>query len=366
MKIDAYSGEFSTARGTLHREVEQLEHEEFIPNDEVLEAFNKELEKLKRDSEIIKAEPLDVIETRDGRIDKYGFILRSGFTHAANFAFSRNPITDVPGLETTALFTSIEGMNEDFARNCTEAGSHYLSIGAEGSYHTGKLSIPRRRLSLARSSAAVLSISNYAGEKYGKVINPVDRYLVGKSRGSMAGKGILAMDKVFDQNILFADLLAACYPRPFKFSTDILMMGKQFLKEPKSAVSFLGKLSIGKLWHYPATLDPHFYAIAHQIATIPALINGDSGEMAKLIQESKAILVRDFEDDYMSMPEEWDSIYKDHPNVRTMRFKGGHSKIPSPEVQASMVDASKAFQVSYLEKGKDLTIDDVVNQLLAA
>lgn len=169
--------------------------------------------------------------------------------------------------------------------------------------------------------------------------------LIGESRGAMVGMGVLALDKVFNQDVRFADLTAPCFPRKFKLS-DVLLLSSQIIREPISTAQLARKLTSKRLIHYPGTVDLNPYSVAHQLAMTLAIFSGEAGEMAKLIDDDKICHITSFQSDKASMLNHWRGIFKNHANVRITPLPGSHLTLADPETHAYIMARGLAFHES--------------------
>lgn len=302
------------------------------------------IEKLERESHIDTFEQIDEKITRDGLIRTIGFTTMAGHAYAAIVGMPREQTSAVPMIGTSAWFTSIEGHNEHTARVFMRKGNPIMFVGSEGSFHNhsnhgGNLS----GITLARSAAAVL---RFSGEVVGDYpdLDQEKRTAIGESRGAMVGMGIMALDTVFDQDVLYADLTAPCFPRKFNILTDPLKLACHLKHEPRTLVSLAGKLPWSLLRHYPATVDPHINAFTHQVAIWSALFSGEAGDLARLIPDKKVMHVTTYDDDAASMHKLWVEIFERHDGVRVTPLGGSHLSLADPQTLAYLIARNQKFQ----------------------
>jgi hypothetical protein len=187
------------------------------------------------------------------------------------------------------------------------------------------------------------------GDEHHYLFDLKKRIVIGESRGAMIAMGLISMDTAFDQEIVFSDITAPCFPRHLE-PNDILRLSQHILKEPISTIKSIASLTLRQAIHYPATIDLHPYAIAHQAGMIPALLSGDAGKMAQFIPRDKIIHITCFEDDFASMPEEWRTIFTDHPNVRITVLPGSHLSLANMQTQKYIKSRIEAYH-EYSELG---------------
>ncbi len=297
-----------------------------------------------RPANILSYKELGTKEGAFGKLATYGFIMDTGHTYSAQICTPKNQISEVPIVGTTAWLTSIQGHNEHTARKLAEAGFASFFVGAEGSYRPKKnCSLPNTNLSLLQSAAAVLAFSELARDITNTKTNHIK--VVGESRGSMSGFGIIALASDFGQIVEKADLTAPCFPRKLRLS-DISKLPEQAMREPLQTIKLLGRLSSRALVHYPATLDLHPRAMMYNALILPALMSGEAGELARAsIAKSPETLLHltCFADDVVSMRKEWGEILRGHPNARITPLSGSHLTIADPMTLAFVIARARAY-----------------------
>ena len=174
------------------------------------------------------------------------------------------------------------------------------------------------------------------------VVNKTKRVLIGESRGAMVGMGILALDELFGQEIIFADLTAPCFPRR-PGALDLLRLSGHLISEPQSMKNLLPKFALKQIIHLPSTIDVNFIAKTHEAAIGVSLFSGEAGDLARLINQQKIIHITLFDNDYASMREEWKNIFSDFPNVRITLLPGSHLSLADPETLAYIEARNIAF-----------------------
>ncbi len=333
------------------------------PTDKEVGVFNlfERLNWLKVSSSFQEKPQLLSEETIDnGYIQRYGFITNLGYAYDAAVGIPNVLSTDIPAIQTSAWVTSSRGHNEHTLRRFVENGLPFIFVGPEGSYRPdGKYPIPKEGISLASSAAAVLNFTTEIASGYHYTLDQKKRILIGESRGAMAGMGMLALDELFGQDIVFADLTAPCFPRKAELK-DLLGLSGHLISEPKSILKLAGKLGLSRLIHYPSTIDPHPYSIAHQIGMGPALFSGEAGDLARLITNDKIIHITCFDDDFASMPKVWREIFANHKNVRITPLEGSHLTIADPETLDYILARNHAFRNAHVAK-KELDGQQIFN-----
>lgn len=323
---------------------------EFLLTDEEIQHFYEEVEQAKQRTEIDKTntEHLGTEQFQNGYVERYGSVDAAGYGRAGLVGIPRNPITTVPVIATTAWFTSTEGHNLHTGLKFLDAGVPFIIQGAEGSHRPGwrRLRPPSNGINLTDSAAALLGFSHYVAGEHKNVIHKSEREVIGESRGGMVAMGVLALAESYDQQVLMADLTAPCFPRPFSLE-DIKNFKDQLIAEPKTMVGLAGKMAMRLLVHYPQTLDLHPLSLVHQLAIGPALFSGEAGDLASVIPGDPIIHVTCFDDDFASMPNEWDNILNpdENENRRITLLKGSHLTIADPETLQYILARNEAYRI---------------------
>jgi hypothetical protein len=316
--------------------------------------FNNALDELYDGSKITSGiDTLDKQSIPNGHLYRFGLKTKSGHSYSAAVGMpTAKQSSDIPIIQTGAWLTSSMGHNEHTLRTFVNNGTPFFFVGPEGSYHSSCNSLkPEFDITLAKSAAAVLRFSQIIPELFD--VNITDRALIGESRGAMVGMGVLALDSVFGQKIIFADLIAPCFPRKLEPS-DALKLSGHLFHEPVSILKLAFKLGIPRLIHYPSTIDLHPTALLSQIAIGPALFSGEAGELAKLIENDKIIHITCFNDDFASMPKEWQEIFIDNDNIRITILDGSHLTIADPETLNYLIARKNSLSVEIEQYGKNL------------
>lgn len=295
-----------------------------------------------------------------GMIRRLGIVTKQGYCYSTFIGIPENPESEVPIIATSAWTTSTEGHNEHTMRNLMRAGNYVFFVGAEGSYEPEHPPEPISPITLASSAAAVLNFSYHAAKELieeGHKIDPEKRVVLGESRGGMVGMGIIALAEEFAQCITYADLTAPCLPRRMR-SRDLLKLLGQLTKEPAEVCKLLGKMTIGRMIHYPATFDPSPNSVKHQFAIGFALFSGEAGALARCIKRNALMHITVFEDDFASMKKEWEAIFEDFNNVHITSLPGSHLTLADLQTLQYIIGRNKAAQICEAE-GEQLTRQSV-------
>lgn len=293
----------------------------------------------------------------EGYRETFGHIDKSGYARVTDVYIPERQTTEVPIVATTAWTTSNRGHNEHTARRLVRGGSPVIVQGAEGSYRPpiSERKIPNRSISLARSAGALLTMSEFIASEHGGIIDAEKRILIGESRGGMVGMGVLALSEYFNQNVVYADLTAPCFPRKME-REDIRRFSEQFINEPKTFLRLAGKIALRQLIHYPSTIDLHPYSIAHQAGIGPALFSGEAGGLARLVDGNPIVHITCFDDDFASMPDEWRAIFNGS-NARITPLEGSHLSIADPETLRYIQARNQAYHTLNAQTDSDISGD---------
>lgn len=321
--------------------------------------FEKQFEKKKRlidGSRIKKMENL-----RRPRRYRYGTIRDIGFTTIDGYSYSvivgepKNPTSAVPLIETTAWFMGLEGYYRHEALSYMREGNFVVIVGAEGSHRScgdrgGRLG----GITLEKSASAVL---NFCGEVVG-IHDELDQdaYLLkGASRGAMVGMGIQALAQDYDKSVLYADLMAPCFPRPFNPFTDTLGLIRFLIEEPQTLVSLGYEMPLSLARRYHASIDLHPASLAHQLAITSPLFSGEAGELARSINRSvdPQMHITTFGRDVLSMHDDWVDIFEGYPGVRLTPLDGSHLALADKQTDAFQHARNLAVQ-NQIRAGKPI------------
>lgn len=326
------------------------EMEPALQSGDVSQEFFEGIDNLKKYSEIVDIRllgPTEIIKKNGktiGSLERWGFVTRAGYGYDAIAAIPSEPKSHVPLLGTSAWITSgSHGHNEHTSRHwMRELRVPVLFVGQEGGYRYRASEIPydvdsRPDITLAGSAAATLRFSQIMPELYGDLIDSTKRTLVGESRGGMVGMGILALDKLFDQEIVYADLTAPCFPKK-PAVMDLLRLTGHLLGAPQSVGNIIPHFALKQVIHLPPTLDLNPSAISHELAIGRALFSGEAGELARLIKNDVIAHITVFDKDYASMRHIWKDIFSSHSGVRITPLPGTHLSLADPQT-LSFVEA---------------------------
>lgn len=283
---------------------------------------------------------------RGGTIRDIGFTTMEGYSYSAIVGIPKEITSPVPIVETTAWFMGLEGYYRHEALSYMGAGNFVVIVGAEGSNrsctdHGGRLS----GITLEKSAAAVL---NFAGEIVDQYDDTDDNnYLLkGASRGAMVGMGMQVLADDYDKHILYSDLTAPCFPRPFNPLRDTYGLTRFVVNEPQTLVSLGFKMPLSLLRRYHASVDLHPASLLHQLAITAPLFSGEAGDLARLIDPTTDphMHITTFGRDLLSMHKDWERIFADHQFVRVTPLKGSHLALADEQTAAFQLARNRAVQ----------------------
>lgn len=191
---------------------------------------------------------------------------------------------DVVVVKDTAWGTQVRGFNEDTARIFMSLGLKLVIKGPEKN-----AAIPLSHS--AHNTHKVLDrIETIGFHEKGYAL--VDGY----SRGAMIGFGTVAYAQDNDREIIFANLVDPCIPRPLTElgSDDLIEVAKHAPAELLTAGWQLGKLALNplKAWHYRRTPNISVAGAKEFINTGKAVFSGEAGSMAaNMPDDARAVVV---------------------------------------------------------------------------
>lgn len=343
-----------------------VEFENVIPLEDYrnLEHLTHYVDWLKEGAEFKELHYLGADNTKEGTIHRYGIVTEAGYAYNGNISIPKRQTSDIAVLKTCAWGTSPRGHNEHTDRVMMQDGYPAITLGNEGSYRPKKLPMPERPLTLGGTAAVALNFSRFAGAEFSHIIHPTDRTAKGESKGGMEGMGY-SLDRNFGQNVLMIDFTAPCIPKKFQLTRSREFGAQLVGKEPLELARLGGRLALGLVFHYPATVDPHPYAVIHQIAKSPAVFSGEAGDLGRLMNSERIMHITTFKDDAWSMPDVWEEIFpeSEYPNVRITRLEGSHLTLADPETLAYIRARERAFRELYTQNGNSL-FDKFGNELI--
>jgi hypothetical protein len=242
----------------------------------------------------------------------------------------------------TALGTSIRGHNWYTMLHMMEEGYPVAMIGAEG----GHQRLPRspgeaRRfagnlfsISIAETAANAHEIMAELDED--PIAQPGVSIKVGESRDAAVGIGFQALAHFYGREVIYSDLIAACFPdaKPLRIDPSLVPRAAQLGTQVGSLLKNAFPMHPKRAWHYARTVNPNPHFMAHVIATIPALVSGQTGTLARQIPSDARMHHTHFEDDPWTDIDGWQEAFSDHPQVIHDVRPGDHGAIAHADTQS--------------------------------
>lgn len=247
---------------------------------------------------------------------------------------------DQPIVFTTALLTGTRGHNFNTAIHLLDLGFPLIMIGPEGEQRSKKCLA--KQISNARNSSLPQTAhntheildaisSNYNTASY-KMFDDKNIIVIGESRGAMIGMGMPAYANEHNRKVIYSDLTAPCFPEPIRYGVKSLFdIYKQGRAEVTALKGLSKTLGLKRIAHYPSTLNFRPSYLMQALGSVPALLNGDSGLMAKHAPPNTPMHIKVFNNDYWSQPDNWKLIFKDRPEVSIKQIDGAHLTIAARE-----------------------------------
>lgn len=283
------------------------------------------------------------IDTKDTGLDSLGntvtnYRLRMDDKSLYNLRVTkpRDPDTDIAIFKTPAWTTNSRGHNQRTGQEFGRLGLPNVEVSALGeerdSYITelARLAVnplrtyrDLRDVSLARQAHVMLSVAQ-EGDYFG--LNSEYAFWFGESRGAMTLMGACALAASHDIKIPFALAVAPCFKEGLSKET-MREHGGQLKNEAVNLLKLVGHVSLGRLVHYPNTLNLSPKSIAYELAHAPTLINGDAGRLAEHISHDQNMLVLAFEGDLAGQYPKWKEHFDTYPNACVRPVPGAHLSI---------------------------------------
>lgn len=247
-----------------------------------------------------------------------------------------NPATNTAIYKTPAWITNSNGHNARTGQEFGKIGMPSIEVSALGEERDSLIKElakcalkPRTTLrdlkdvSLARQAHVMLSVAK-EGEYFG--FDGENAFWFGESRGAMTLMGACAMAASHDIKIPFALAVAPCFMEGLSKQTIEEHRG-QLKNEAVNILKLVGHVSLGRLTHYPNTVNPSPKSIAYEIAHAPTLLNGDAGRLAEYIQTDQEMLVLAFGGDLAGQYPKWQKHFEPYPNATVRPVPGAHLSI---------------------------------------
>lgn len=283
--------------------------------------------------------------------------------------FGKEHISPFPISDGDALFTGPNGVNNDLL-------DAYAKLGypVEWLHHQGRhtlLPLSRKRMltmmhflstkSVGRSAHHDHALFDDLDRRTGIAYDTSEVLRDGFSRSAMSGEAFVALAPLYKRAVLYSDLTAKCFAEGY----DTLGNAKAMVRQgPKEALG-LGRLvqetmrrelagERGAVLKMVGTFDIHPLNVAHEIAWIRPLINGDSGVYSRAIP-LETVGVRGFlTQDDMSQYAAHLLIHASHPNLALVQDEGTHVEGVTQEMLRKKVE--RFSRVMDFMKAHDMTL----------
>ncbi|MBP6880922.1 hypothetical protein KBC31_04825 [Candidatus Saccharibacteria bacterium] len=257
----------------------------------------------------------EIILTPEGIIEPYIIELEDGMRYPVMIGTPTNQKTDIPIGMGTALATSVLGLNQDTQLRFMGLGFPVILIGAEGYVPPDKSKDPPKKPTLEYSALNMHTTFNAVADQ--GIFDTKKMIYYGESRGAMVGMGVLAHKKLFNREIIYANLIAPCFPEELNYSDTlgVVRLIGQAATEAVSAARGLYKRFRRSKAPIAATIDPKPGVLLSDINKIGVLKSGEAGVLAKLISTKQFATVTGFALDAMSQIDNWIKIFEKHQGV---------------------------------------------------
>lgn len=295
-------------------------------------------------------EDLDIVQITLKEVlppDEYGNVLSryrleatDGSLRNINFCEPKERLTDIPVLETPALYTGSQGFNEDGQRMLGALGIPSILVGNPGeerdswakeiarvTLHPLKLAQELRNIHLARQAHVMVQVHKHINDWLVNTqpIETEKAFLVGKSRGAMTALWFLAYCNMLEEGpeVPFHFNVAACYKEAFNANSR-----SRSMSQLASEALHLGSIAARKLAtisrHSLSTINLSPKAQIYELAHIPTLIRGDSGKALPFIDKRQVGFRMGFERDIAGQNDLWDEALVGFENIICRVVPGAH------------------------------------------
>jgi hypothetical protein len=299
-----------------------------------------------RRNPVVDQEVIETNKSRYGKTQVEIFTLENGRHYEVVTGIPRRQRSDIAVFIGTALGTSIRGHNWHTMNDMLELGYPTVLVGPEGGHArwpvtpAGWRQFAHNLFSIRLEETAenmheILQVTDgYGAYTPGKVIK------TGESRDAGITMGFNARAHKFDRSVIYSDAIAPCFPTPKPITISKDSLGR--LKEIGTQVGSLARestnLDIRRALHYPRTINPNPHFLLHMVATVPTLISGNAGKLAREIDRGARIHNTHFTEDPWAFPAGWVELFADHPFVEHDHRPGDHGAIVREDTQQSRVE----------------------------
>lgn len=303
---------------------------------EIQEGFFEPIEPITNSEDrnpVVDKKHLSSITNRHGIVTVDVLRLKNGREYEVVTGQPRAQRSDVPLVSGTALGTSIRGHNWHNLYQGMDLGFPSVLIGPEGGHSNWPRSLPAAKQAV--KNLVTIRLEETA-ENVHEILDWTDLLGfyepgmiadTGESRRAMVAMGVRARAAYFGRHVIYSDVTAPCFPIARKEITRRTSLPYETIRQTSLRGHLPLKMHPRRLMHYPATLNlnPHF--LLHVAGTIPTLLGGSAGTLAREIPQDANMHLTLFEDDTWSVPQVWDEIFASHSQVITTRRPGNHMAI---------------------------------------
>lgn len=270
-------------------------------------------------------------------LDRYRVVMSDGTKLGLNHCIPKDPVTNVPILETPAWFTGLHGYNEHSQRALGSMGLPSLEIGHVGEerdpwvkelarlvLNPASVAKEMRQISLARQAHNMISILKSSAEMFS--LDDQQAFVFGNSRGAMTLLGVLAAKDKYDIEVPFALGVAPCFKEGLgreKITNFSLQLPLEILNGTRIGAENLiawGAVS-------PNTLNASPKSLAYEFAHAPTLFRGDAGEFLQGIDTNQHLLLLSYGNDIAGQMRLWQKGLKEHPHAHVRKVPGAHGSL---------------------------------------
>ncbi len=293
---------------------------------------------------VVDRELVKVSEFPQGTTIEEVVTLANGRHYEAVSGVPAEKRTDVKVVEGTALGTSIHGHNFYNLLQVMDEGFEGTLIGPEGG-HAKWLAALKDPVGFAKNLASI-SIWETAGNMH-EILNaleespPDERQPVvklGESRDAAIAFGFAARADEFDREVIFTDAIAACFAegKPLTLSPNLIPRAGEVFGQIGSLAWHSARMNLAhprRALHYARTVNPNPYFLLHVAATVPTLVSGQAGELARRVDADARMYLTHFTGDPWAEPPDWLELFKDHELITHDERPGDHGGIAKAETQ---------------------------------
>jgi hypothetical protein len=306
-------------------------------------------------------ELIEADQTKRGSTFVEVFTMENGRHYEVVTGIPKHQRMDIAVLNGTALGTSIRGHNWHTMLNLMDLGYPVLMVGPEGGH-------PRLPKTIKQLQAFCKNLTSIrlleTARNYHEILNEVESdelflpktiLSTGESRAACITSPFVALSARHQREAVYSDAISPCFPVPKPIKLDGEAVGRivDIGTQVGSIALNSARIDIQKVRHYPRTLNLHPHFLSYMVATVPTLVSGKAGEMARHIPLDARIHNTHFDSDPWAFPDEWVKVFKNHPYVTHDRQPGDHGAIVKPETQAKRLGRFRNLRDELEANGQD-------------